>query len=483
MAVEGAVDAAPPRDRTALRAFIAFAVIVVLSAAATAAAGLLQVAGIGGVINALPGPAPPVDKPDPGKPETVLLLGTDGRLGADAGGGQRSDTMLLVRLDADNPAITMMSIPRDLRVEIPGYGTDKINASFTVGGAALTVKTIKALLSTPGHPFKINHVVQVNFTGFRDLVNYFGCVYVDVDRHYFNDVGGPFGYAVIDIPEGYQKVCGDDALAYVRYRHTDSDLVRGARQQDFLRQMLRQPSVRDKIKLGNVRKLAKLGGKFTRTDRGLTQTKQLLSLLELGLGVKGKPVLQIPFAKGGIGYSMLSGVSYVEATPDAIHSSVQQFLHPVAKTKGKRKLKHTPLTGVANYESSGQAQAVAAGGDTGIPVYYPKLLRTGSFYASNAPRVYKLAGKPAYRMSIQLDGAEGAFYGVQGMKWRNPPILAGPHKDVVVDGRKLAVYGEGSKITLVAWRTKKAVYYVHNTLTQDLTRSQMLAIARSLSLA
>jgi hypothetical protein len=85
-------------------------------------------------------------------------------------------------------------------------------------------------------------------------------------------------------------------------------------------------------------------------------------------------------------------------------------------------------------------------------------------------------------MSIQLDGKSGAFYGVQGMRWKDPPILAAPHKDVTVDGRKLSVYGEGAKVTLVAWRTRKAVYYVHNTLTQDLSRSQMLAIARSLSL-
>ena len=178
-----------------------------------------------------------------------MILGTDGRLGVEeAGGRRRSDTIILARLDADKSAITLMSIPRDLKVTIPGYALpDKINAAFANGGTALTLKTVKELLSTPDAPFKINHVVQVTFTGFRRMVDYLDCAYVDIDHHYFNDVGGPGGYAVIDIQPGYQKLCGADALDYVRYRHTDNDLIRGARQQDFIRQMLRQPGVRKRL--------------------------------------------------------------------------------------------------------------------------------------------------------------------------------------------------------------------------------------------
>ena len=80
-------------------------------------------------------------------------------------------------------------------------------------------------------------MVTVDFSGFRRAIDYVGCVYADIDRDYFNDQGGPGGYAVIDIDPGYQKLCGADALAYVRYRHGDNDLVRAARQQDFLRQV------------------------------------------------------------------------------------------------------------------------------------------------------------------------------------------------------------------------------------------------------
>ena len=84
-------------------------------------------------------------------------------------------------------------------------------------------------------------MINVDFGGFRRAVNYIGGVYVDVDRRYFNDnSAAASNYATIDVQPGYQKLCGKDALDYVRYRHTDNDLVRAARQQDFLRQVARQ---------------------------------------------------------------------------------------------------------------------------------------------------------------------------------------------------------------------------------------------------
>ena len=77
--------------------------------------------------------------------------------------------------------------------------------------------------------------VNVNFWGFRGAVDRLGCVYVDVDHRYFNDNSPPNGgggpYAAIDVSAGYQRLCGQDALDYVRYRHLDNDLIRAARQQ------------------------------------------------------------------------------------------------------------------------------------------------------------------------------------------------------------------------------------------------------------
>ena len=125
-----------------------------------------------------------------------------------------------------------MSIPRDLKVEIPGYGTDKFNAAYTYGGPKLTLRVVKELTGLP-----INHVVNVDFLGFVRAVDAIGCVYTDVDRRYYHsNVGVPPAeqYSEINIQPGYQLLCGKQALEYVRYRHTDTDLVRSARQQDFL---------------------------------------------------------------------------------------------------------------------------------------------------------------------------------------------------------------------------------------------------------
>ena len=137
---------------------------------------------------------------------------------------------------------TMLSIPRDLKVTIhPDHSkptVQKINAAYTIGGDKLTVKTIKQVLG-----ISINHVIDINFLGFKELVNYLGCVFVQVDRRYYHsNLGLAPGqtYDEINIQPGYQRLCGDDALHYVRYRHTDTDLVRSARQQDFLRQIKNQ---------------------------------------------------------------------------------------------------------------------------------------------------------------------------------------------------------------------------------------------------
>jgi LCP family protein required for cell wall assembly len=172
----------------------------------------------------------------PGKPQTILVIGDDRRK-AEAlqkhPPPTRSDTMILVRLDPHQRATALMSLPRDLVVDIPGHGRQKLNAAFAYGEDRLTLRTVRDLLKIP-----IHHYVRVTFWGFRGAVDRLGCVYVDVDHKYFNDNSPPNGgggpYSVIDVGAGYQRLCGEDALSYVRYRHLDNDLIRAARQQSFL---------------------------------------------------------------------------------------------------------------------------------------------------------------------------------------------------------------------------------------------------------
>src|SRR3954468_17754688 len=251
-----------------------------------------------------------------GEAQTLLLIGSDHRATA-AKHDARSDTMMLVRLSPDAKAVTVLSVPRDLKVTIRGQ-TAKLNAAYAYGGVPLTVKTLHNVLGVG-----IDHVVDVDFAGFRALVNQLGCVYTDVDRHYFNrNVGtAATNYASIDIEAGYQRLCGSDALDYVRYRHGDNDLVRAARQHDFLRQARAQVGVQQL--LGDRHELLRLLGENTRTD--IRGSKQVLALVKLAVAVAGKPVQEVPFPAS-------IGPSYVYATQPAIHAAVHRFLRPSVVT-------------------------------------------------------------------------------------------------------------------------------------------------------
>jgi LCP family protein required for cell wall assembly len=175
-----------------------------------------------------------LDVPLPGHPAIALVIGYDHRIDDGKNAPSRSDTLMLVRADPGTDSISLLSFPRDMRVEIrcPGRTPffDRINAAYATCGPQGSLQTVKALTGIP-----INYLITVNFGGFREIVDRLGGVWLDIDRRYFNDRGGPFGYAKIDLRPGYQKLSGSRALDYVRYRHSDSDLYRVARQQQFVK--------------------------------------------------------------------------------------------------------------------------------------------------------------------------------------------------------------------------------------------------------
>jgi hypothetical protein len=129
-----------------------------------------------------------------------------------------------------------------------------------------------------------------------------------------------------------------------------------------------------------------------------------------------------------------------------------------------------------------------------MPLYAPALLAAGTTLPAAAPadpnpRRYVLRGPSgrrhaAYRMVMALDASQqysGQFWGVEGTTWRNPPLLAAVHQTRQIGGRSFDLYTDGGRLRLVAWRTPKAVYWVANTLSLDLTNPQMLGIAGSLT--
>ena len=417
---------------------------------------------------------------DVGKPQTIMLIGSDARAkGArDFESGARSDTLILVRLDPAKKRTALLSLPRDLKVEIPGHGTDKLNAAYSVGGPKLTLKTVKQLTG-----LTVNHVINVDFKGFREGVNAIGCVYADIDRRYFNDnVGVAEPYATIDVPQGYQKLCGQDALDYVRYRHEDTDIVRGARQQDFLRQAKEQTGVGDIV--DDRRKLTKIFGRYTDSD--IRSRKSVVRLLRLVAASASNPIVEVRF-EGKV------GASYVTASEKKIQKMTENFLG-TKESKGprgeleprdpaKRKRARKEVGTLEDVSTAGKDQALQAvsGGLTGMPVYYPTQ-RTSKSLFGGPPRVYDIkVGRKrykSYRMVIKRS-AVGEYYGLQGTRWKDPPILKGADDTKKIGKREYDIYMDGDRVRLVAWRTPEAVYWVSNTLLQTLSKKQMLQIART----
>ncbi|HTP18716.1 MAG TPA: LCP family protein [Solirubrobacteraceae bacterium] len=515
-----------PKSRTGtfVRFVIAGVLVIGFAATATAVAGLLQVKQITDYFNASPSfaSAPSrVTVPNPGSPQTILLVGSDHRAGTPFR-DVNTDTMMLVRLNPSSSTINLLSVPRDLKVQIPeggGVATAKLNAAYFYGGPNLLIKILQQQVF-PG--LKINHVVDVGFGGFERMINALGCVYTDVDHRYYNNTAVT-DYSSIDIQPGYQNLCGADALSFVRFRHTDSDIVRNARQQDFIRWAKSQFS-QDQI-ITERNKLLKIFGKNATTDHNLHTTDGLINLFDLVAFSAGNTIKQIPFPAIILpcysgptnGANAQTAACYVTAENSAEQSAFRAFMTPTtgsplpvasapAQPAKAGKGSHGgggggPVPGLTADVTDGQAQAKALG-PTGIPVYYPKVIFSGSQYCSSQtslcpvqtaspgsyPRAYLLHDQHgvahyAYRMTLEINPILGEYYGVQGTTWLNPPILSKPTQTKTVNGKQLLLFADGGKLSLVAWRTANAVYWISNTLTENIPNRQLVAIAASLTRA
>ncbi len=183
--------------------------------------------------------------PKANEPAIALVIGYDHRAGVEANRPSLSDTLMLIRADPRTKSISLLSFPRDLDVPIycsengPAVGTDRINSAYSRCGPRGTLLTVEKLTDLP-----VNYLITVNFHGFKEVVDKLGGVWMDIDRRYYNKNTGSVynNFANINLMPGYQKLSGGQALDFVRYRHTDSDLYRVARQQEFVRSFREQVS-------------------------------------------------------------------------------------------------------------------------------------------------------------------------------------------------------------------------------------------------
>lgn len=182
-----------------------------------------------------------VDRPGGGRGINWLLVGSDSRqgltaeqqqdlaTGGDIGTG-RTDTIMLVHVPSfwSSAAPTLVSIPRDSYVQIPGHGRDKINAAFVMGGAPLLVQTVEQATG-----LRVDHYAEVGFRGFADVVDALGGVTLCPAEPISDPLAG------INLPAGCQQLNGPSALGFVRSRATPrADLDRMLNQRQFMAALL-----------------------------------------------------------------------------------------------------------------------------------------------------------------------------------------------------------------------------------------------------
>ncbi len=267
--------------------------------------------------------------PPPSQAATALIVGYDQRAGASGfkGKDSRSDTLILIRADPQQDTLSVLSFPRDLDVPIycnmtSAYTTDRINAAWSDCGPQGTLDTVQKLTGIP-----VNYLITLDFHGFKLIVNKLHGVYMNVDHRYINTQSGPSGYATINLEPGYQKLDGQKALDFVRFRHTDSDLYRNARQQLFLE------ALKDRLA----------------SSLSLFQLPQLIGAVKhsveiAGGGGNGAPTASEIESYVGLGYKLKPGHLFritidnlqdcgafgaqVCAAPADVQAAVDSFLHP-----------------------------------------------------------------------------------------------------------------------------------------------------------
>jgi LCP family protein required for cell wall assembly len=261
--------------------------------------------------------------PLPNRPAIAIVVGQDFRRWARAEErGGRADTVMLMRADPNLATLSMVSFPRDLMVNIhcPGRSPfpGPINSAYALCGLQGTVQTVKELTGVP-----IHYLVTIDYRGFIQTVDKLGGVWLDIDRRYFNDnSGGGPTFPPIDLKPGYQKLTGRQALSFVRYRHTDSDLYRIERQRLFMRALKERLSSSFKLTAipkitGVVRKNVKIG----RGGNAPLDPDEIRSWAFFALQLPPGRVYQSKIQG-------LSGYNQLTTDPSNIRAAIEEFESP-----------------------------------------------------------------------------------------------------------------------------------------------------------
>ena len=265
--------------------------------------------------------------PPPSQPATALVVGYDQRAGAGGFGAKdsRSDTLMLIRADPQLDTLSLLSFPRDLNVPIycdttSARTVDRINAAWTDCGPEGTLDTVQKLTGIP-----VNYLITLDFHGFKLIVNKLHGVYMNVDHRYY--IPPNSGVAAINLYPGYQKLDGQEALNFVRFRETDNDLYRNARQQLFLEAL--KDRLATSLSLFKIPQLIGAVKKSLEVAKGGSNGAPSISEIQsyLGLGYHLKPGHLFRVTINNL-YSCGLANAQICTNQDDINAAVDSFLHP-----------------------------------------------------------------------------------------------------------------------------------------------------------
>ena len=428
--------------------------------------------------------APLPDAPDS---MNILVLGSDNR-GNETNG--RSDTMMVVHVDRAQNFVSILSIPRDLYVDVQGHGMQKINAAYAYGGAALAITTVQDLTG-----IDLNQYLEVDFSAFEDITNALGGVYVDVDHRYYN--ADPT-WELIKLSPGYQLLGGHDALEYVRYRHDGNlDFGRMARQQRFLQDLRQQAMSYNNL-------MFRLPGLVSALFRNVTTTLSANDVLRLAYwGVKLDP--------GRIKQVVMTGSPPTIAGQAVVVIPKQQLRDYVAAALTAPSQSAPKATVPGDVTSSATSALASAAASTSVAttvetmpnssewkalagmVPYqlegPGYVPPGFKYSDRMPQkggTYDIvpgdAGKPALRMIYRYEpqGVKSELYlGITETTWLSAPI-ASKGTQVTKDGVTFTLVGTSQDVDHIWWTQNNVLYFISNTLTYTASKAELLKMAESM---
>ncbi len=439
--------------------------------------------------------------PAPEGTMNILVLGIDNR------GWEmiRSDTMILVHADPGHNYLSTLSLPRDLRVDVPGYGTQKLNFAYAKGGAELAIKTAETLTGVD-----ITHYLEVDFNAFKALTEAVGGVYVDVDKHYLQE--NP-DYEMCDILPGYQKLDGENGLDYVRFRKdNNSDFGRQQRQQRYL-SALREQAMRWDLGL----KLPSVVTAMTdniKTTISFEEMRDLAYWAVTGLG--GGQIRQVvvigditDFEEDG------QNVSYVVTDRQVLGQMLEDFVtaptasagttptstastaeEGTATTEGTVTTAAAPslavdssqfVTNPLSIPDASEWNQIAA--DTPFKVMAPGYVPQDFIYFDRNPGtgpgydIDKGSGtakglKVVYQLQSQGE-PQPEYLGIMETTWLDAPAAA-PGERFEYNGTTYTIVGGRDQVERIWWRQDGVLYWVSNTIMSYLSADELIKVAASM---